>query len=174
MLIGKEDYTKLPKERKMLFEGTDDPDGLSCYQVMIKFDERLIEQYNLNEVKTVESLMDNVPIFCGCHRFRKLMWEEFHNPVPKGERLHKMHSFGRQNAIRNNMPLSVIHDALSDESYDGVRFYEEEGQSPATSISSPLIRYKNSKQVQRAIDLFDRKDVVSESQGDNKVRRIIK
>ena len=49
---------------RLIVEGTDDPDGLSGYVHKIKFDNGLIEQFMIDEVITLDDLMDNVPIFC--------------------------------------------------------------------------------------------------------------
>ena len=91
--------------------------------------------------------MDNVPIFCGCHRFRKLMWEEYHNPVPKNDRMRNSKiNYGRQYALRRKAQ-TIIHDAFSDDSLDGVNIL--------SSDDSPQLRRSNN--IKRALQIFDRK-----------------
>ena len=63
---------------KLLVEGTDDPKANSIYTCVIRFDERLIQTFDIDQVKTVEQFMDNVPICCLNKNVKKILWEELH------------------------------------------------------------------------------------------------
>ena len=74
-LIGfKTDPTSF--DDRLIVEGTDDPDGPSDYIAMIKFDNKLLNHLMIDEIDTVEDLMDNVPIFCLNQKVKKILWEE--------------------------------------------------------------------------------------------------
>ena len=66
---------------KLIVEDTEDPDGTSDYITMIKFDNRLMRFLMIEEVESVDDLMENVPIFCLDQKFKKLLWEEVNRPV---------------------------------------------------------------------------------------------
>ena len=59
----------------LICDGTDDPDGLSDYTAIIKFDNRLIQLLSIKTVETVDDLMDNVPVFCLNQKVKKILWE---------------------------------------------------------------------------------------------------
>ena len=74
-LIGfKTDPTSFKDE--LIVEGTDDPDSPSDYIAMVKFDNRLLDHLLIDDVDTVEELMENVPIFCLNQKVKKILWEE--------------------------------------------------------------------------------------------------
>ena len=42
---------------------------------MVRFDDNLIEYLMIEEVGSVEDLMDNIPIFCLNYKVKKILWE---------------------------------------------------------------------------------------------------
>ena len=60
----------------LIVEGTDDPDGPSDYIATIKFDNKLLDHLMIDDIDSVEELMDNVPIFCLNQKVKKILWEE--------------------------------------------------------------------------------------------------
>ena len=85
-LVDKDD----PASTRLVLEGTDAPDRTSNFKAVLKFDARLIRAFRRDGVATVSELMDNVPLFCLNRGFRKICWEELHEPMAKDARFLKL------------------------------------------------------------------------------------
>lgn len=84
ILVGVNDGSE--ESKKLISEGTDDPDSPSKYNFVINFDNRLIHMLNINGIDSLDMLMDNVPLFCICPKVKKIIWDEIKDPVAKKDR----------------------------------------------------------------------------------------
>lgn len=130
-LIGSKDENG-GGSNKLIVEGTDDPEGKSDYIYIIEFGVQLIEAMMLDEVETVGDLMNNVPLFCQSQKFKKILWEEIHQPafvkttstiesplkLPQGAILKE----------KSRPPAVIIEESIRDASYVMNSSSSSEGQ----------------------------------------------
>ena len=77
VLVGK--TYENARGQMLIINGTDDPEGLSMYKTVIKFDYHLLDSLKIDGISTIDQLMDNVPLFCLNSNLRQIFWEEFHH-----------------------------------------------------------------------------------------------
>lgn len=99
--------------KRLIVEGTDDPEGLSCYRTYLKLNAEFFAAKNLEslDLKTVREAMDNVPSLCENRSFKQIIWEEFHEKESLKDRLVRQSPLMRENAIplsRQNLKTPII------------------------------------------------------------------
>ena len=71
---------------RLVIEGTDKPDEISIFSELIKFKDKLVKAVAVPNVNEVADILDNAPYFCQNMNFKKIIWDEFHEPVRKSDR----------------------------------------------------------------------------------------
>ena len=61
--------------------------------------------------------MDNVPLFCLNRGFRKVCWEELHEPMAKDARFLKLMNTDQRGGIKHPKVKGLIDDDLSADSF---------------------------------------------------------
>ena len=77
MLVGKKDEND--QENRLIIEGTDKPNEQSIFTEMVRFNARLLQTLGVENIRTVEDVINQAPYLCQNMNFKKIIWEEFHD-----------------------------------------------------------------------------------------------
>ena len=72
--------------QRLVIEGTDKPDEISIFKEMVRFRTKLVQAVAIENINAVDDVLDNTPYFCQSPQVKKMLWDEFHDPVRKNER----------------------------------------------------------------------------------------
>ena len=54
------------------------PSEVTNYSNILSFNQKLVKALNVDDIETLDQLMDRIPEFCENMRFKKIIWEELH------------------------------------------------------------------------------------------------